>query len=576
MNSLKKTTICLLFLCIGVNCVFSEVPEQINFSYISINEGLSQSTVFSIDQDQRGNMWFATYDGVNKYDGYSFTVYQHNEEDPNSIANDISRIVKTDSQGRVWIGTRDGLSYYDEEKDKFRNFFYEKKGKRQQINGIAEISPEQLLISTQEGLTMFDIKESRFVDDSFSTAMHKLIASALYRQGDIIYIGTPVDGLYSYSIPQKKLEKITPITETKQIQAILQQSPTRIWVATEGAGLLLLNPKTKEVKAYHHSSSNPKSISSNYIRSLALDSQNRLWIGTFNDLNIYHEGSDSFVSYSSSPVENGSLSQRSVRSIFMDSQGGMWLGTYFGGLNYYHPIRNRFKNIQRIPYKNSLSDNVVSCITEDKDKNLWIGTNDGGLNLYNTKTQQFTHYILQEDEREIGIGSNNIKAVYVDEQKSLVYIGTHAGGLTVLHRNSGKMESFNQLNSQLVNENVYAILPDKGGNLLLGTLSALVSFNPEKKSFTTIDKEKDGTPFTSQRITILFRDSHKRLWVGGEEGISVFQQEGIEIEKVPILPESSVTKTFTNCIYEAANGIIWVGTREGFYCFNEKEKKIKY
>ena len=167
----------------------------------------------------------------------------------------------------------------------------------------------------------------------------------------------------------------------------------------------------------------------------------------------------------------------------MDSQGGMWLGTYFGGLNYYHPIRNRFKNIQRIPYKNSLSDNVVSCITEDKDKNLWIGTNDGGLNLYNTKTQQFTHYILQEDEREIGIGSNNIKAVYVDEQKSLVYIGTHAGGLTVLHRNSGKMESFNQLNSQLVNENVYAILPDKGGNLLLGTLSALVSFNPEKKEF---------------------------------------------------------------------------------------------
>ena len=69
MNSLKKTTICLLFLCIGVNCVFSEVPEQINFSYISINEGLSQSTVFSIDQDQRGNMWFATYDGVNSMTG---------------------------------------------------------------------------------------------------------------------------------------------------------------------------------------------------------------------------------------------------------------------------------------------------------------------------------------------------------------------------------------------------------------------------------------------------------------------------------------------------------------------------
>ena len=575
MSKLKKIVIYLFFLCLGMHSAFSETPEQITFSYISINEGLSQSTVFSIDQDKRGNMWFATYDGVNKYDGYAFTVYQHNEDDPNSIANDISRIVKTDSQGRVWIGTRDGLSRYDEEKDIFQNFFYEKNGKHLQVNGIEEISPEQLLISTPEGLIMFDIKESKFIDDSFSTAMHKTIASTLYRQDDQIYIGTSTDGLYTYSITQKTFEKVIPILGTKQIQAILQQSPTRIWVATEGAGLFLINPKTKEIKNYLHSPSNPKSISSNYIRSLAMDSQNRLWIGTFNDLNIYHEGTDSFASYSSNPVENGSLSQRSVRSIFMDSQGGMWLGTYFGGLNYYHPIRNRFKNIRNIPYKNSLSDNVVSCIVEDKDKNLWIGTNDGGLNLYNPITQRFTSYTLQEDESARGIGSNNIKAVYVDEKKSLVYIGTHAGGLSILHRNSGQVENFNQRNSQLVNENVYAILPDGEGNLWLGTLSALVRFNPEQRSFTTIEKEKDGTPVASKQITTLFRDSHKRLWIGGEEGLSVFKQEGLDIQKASILPVSNVTKLFTNCIYEASNGVIWVGTREGFYCFNEKDKQIK-
>ena len=575
MSKLKKIVIYLFFLCLGMHSAFSETPEQITFSYISINEGLSQSTVFSIDQDKRGNMWFATYDGVNKYDGYAFTVYQHNEDDPNSIANDISRIVKTDSQGRVWIGTRDGLSRYDEEKDIFQNFFYEKNGKHLQVNGIEEISPEQLLISTPEGLIMFDIKESKFIDDSFSTAMHKTISSTLYRQDDQIYIGTSTDGLYTYSITQKTFEKVIPILGTKQIQAILQQSPTRIWVATEGAGLFLINPKTKEIKNYLHSPSNPKSISSNYIRSLAMDSQNRLWIGTFNDLNIYHEGTDSFASYSSNPVENGSLSQRSVRSIFMDSQGGMWLGTYFGGLNYYHPIRNRFKNIRNIPYKNSLSDNVVSCIVEDKDKNLWIGTNDGGLNLYNPITQRFTSYTLQEDESARGIGSNNIKAVYVDEKKSLVYIGTHAGGLSILHRNSGQVENFNQRNSQLVNENVYAILPDGEGNLWLGTLSALVRFNPEQRSFTTIEKEKDGTPVVSKQITTLFRDSHKRLWIGGEEGLSVFKQEGLDIQKASILPVSNVTKLFTNCIYEASNGVIWVGTREGFYCFNEKDKQIK-
>ena len=127
MSNLKKITALLLLLCTtGVSYAYSEAWRQINFSYISINDGLSQSTVFSIAQDKLGNMWFATYDGVNKYDGYAFTVYQHDENDPNSIANDIARIVMTDSKRRVWIGTRDGLSYYDENKDKFQNFSYEK------------------------------------------------------------------------------------------------------------------------------------------------------------------------------------------------------------------------------------------------------------------------------------------------------------------------------------------------------------------------------------------------------------------------------------------------------------------
>ena len=234
----------------------------------------------------------------------------------------------------------------------------------------------------------------------------------------------------------------------------------------------------------------------------------------------------------------------------------MWLGTYFGGLNYYHPIRNRFKNIERIPFKNSLSDNVVSCIVEDRQKNLWIGTNDGGLNLYNPENRHFIHYALQENQREEGFGSNNIKSVYVDDTRGLVYIGAHAGGLSILHRNSGRIENFNQRNSRLVNENVYSILPDKDNTFLLGTLSALVHFNPEQRSFTTISRESNGTPVTFQKITTLFRDSQKRLWVGSEEGISVFRQHGTEIERIPLLPASAITKSFTNYIYEAANGLI--------------------
>ena len=575
MSFIKRIYLFILFSAIGIMTLSANDNGSIKFSHISLNNGLSQSTVFSIAQDKRGNMWFATYDGVNKFDGYDFTIYQHDASDPHSIANDIARTVMTDSQGRIWIGTRDGLSWYNEEKDLFRNFFYKKNGKNTQVNGIAEINPEQLLISSQEGLLLFNVKDTCFIDNKLSTEMHQLKASTISRQGENIYIGTN-NGLFEYSIGTGRLSTVTNALDNKQIQAVLLQSPTRLWVATEGAGLYLLNPKTGEVKNYRHSPGTPQCISSNFIRSLALDSQNRLWIGTFNDLNIYHEGHDSFVSFSSNPVEDGSLSQSSVRSIFMDSQGGMWLGTYFGGLNYYHPLKNRFRNITRIPYQNSLNDNVVSCIIEDNERNLWIGTNDGGLNLYNPKTKRFSYYTLQEGNKE-GIGSNNVKAVYVDEKQGRVYIGTHAGGLSVLQRNTGRIEHFNMQNSELLDDNVYAILPDGEQNLWLGTLQALIRFNPEKRSFTVIDKEKNGNEIPNRRITTLFRDSRQRIWVGGEEGLCIYKVKNGEVESLHLIePTSSLAGAFINCVYETQNDVFWIGTREGVYSYNEKKNTIKH
>lgn len=524
-------------------------------------------------------MWFATYDGVNKYDGYAFTVYQHDATNPHSIANDIARIIVIDSRDRIWIGTRDGLSYYDEEKDCFRNYFHTKNGRKLQVTGIAELSDTHLLVSTSEGLLVFDINKSCFYDNYLGATIHSLTPSTITRQGDDIYIGTVNDGVYAYSITLGTLKKIAAIQTNKQIMAILLQSPTRLWVATEGAGLFLVNPQTDETRNYLHQPSDPRSISSNYIRSFAVDSQNRLWVGTFNDLNIYYEGSDSFVSYSSNPVENGSLSQPSVRSVFMDSQGGMWLGTYFGGLNYYHPLKNRFKTIRPIPYQNSLSDNVVSCIVEDKEQNLWIGTNDSGLNYYDLQQQHFTHYTLQGGGSGSGkgIGSNNIKAVYPDEKRNLVYIGTHGGGLNVLNKRTGHLVHYTPSNSALCTDNVYAIVPDDADGLWLGTLNGLVHFNTRSQAFTTVERGFDGEVFHHNLITHLFKDSRNRLWIGGEEGISVHQQIDGKLKEISLFPAGfPLMKAFVNCINESANGTVWIGTREGVYGYNDKAEQVKH
>ena len=329
--------------------------------------------------------------------------------------------------------------------------------------------------------------------------------------------------------------------------------------------------KAKKLKNYRYEDK-ASGLNSNYVRSLALDQENRLWVGTYSGLNIYKEGKDCFSSMESSITQAGTLSQNSVRCIFRDSQGGMWLGTYWGGLNYYHSLCNRFQQIKHIPFYNSLSDNVVSCIVEDKKNNLWIGTSDGGLNFYDNITKTYKNYLFNPDTSE-GVPFKDIKTVYVDESADKVYVGAHAGGMMILNRRTGKKEFYNQQNSNLPSNNIYSIISDEGEGLWVASLEHFIYFDIARKRFTVIDKDVKGRPIQKYN-RLLFRDSKRRIWVGGEMGLSVYNQ----IDKslltntdfhIPTVLEQS----FVNCIYESASGYIWIGTRNGLFALREGDKE---
>lgn len=550
----------------------AQTTEPISFVHIGLGDGLSQSTVFDITQDKYDNMWFATYNGLNKYDGYTFTVYQHNEKDPQSLGCDIVRSLRTDDQGRIWIGTYEGLSLYDNDKECFRNFQYKKEGKNMPVNKIVTINEELLLIYTDKELVLFNTRAQSFSKSLLNPDIFTISPTSVNRQGDYIYIGSR-EGLFSYSISQNTITSIAPeILKGKHISAVLQQSPTLLWVGTEGDGLFLVNPFNNEAKQYTATPGSAHPISSNYIRVLSLDTQNRLWVGTINSLNIYQKDSDSFSIYKSNPLREGSLSQTSIRSIFTDSQGGVWLGTFFGGLNYYHSLKNRFQKIQSVHNRNSLNNNIINCIVEDQENNLWIGTNSGGVNFYNSKTNTFTHYIPKD-----GLGSNDVKTIYVDERQNKVYIGVHAGGISILHRNTGCIETLTiPYPSGIATKSIYAIVPIGNGEYWVGTLGGVVRFNPALKMFTPVTTEKNGKPFKSTRITTVFKDSKQRLWFGSETGLIVYTQEGNELQSIRVLPlDSPLNHRFINSIYEGSNGIFWIGTRNGIYRFDETDKTSK-
>lgn len=552
IRNLIAGIVCLVWACTGVR-------GQVSFTHIGLEDGLSQSTVLSITQDVQGNMWFATFNGVNRFDGYDFTVYRHETGNAGSIGDNMVYAVKADGKGGVWVGTNNWLSYYDADRDAFRNYRCPQKEEDVRVMQIADVDDSRLLVNTSAGLYVFHVADTSFVQSGLPADLFRLKATAIYRSKDSLYIGAK-DGLWMYSFASRTLEHLHALPLGRKEILTLLQHGNHLWIGTEGDGLYRMDRTTRELR--HYTAGGPDGLSSNFVRSLALDARNRLWVGTFTSLDIYDEATGRFQVYTSNRRQNRSLSQSSIRSIFMDSQGGMWLGTYFGGLNYYHPLRERFRHIRFSPEGNSLNDNVIGCITEDRAGNLWIGTNNGGVNYYDIRSGEYTYYT-----KEQGLGSNDVKAIYVDEQAGKVYIGTHTGGLNILDRRTGRIESLMPETTRLTNMNVFAIQPCADGrHLWIGTLEGLVHFDKATKTFSDI---KGNVSLGVKRIRTLLLDRENRLWVGGEDGLAVCSGKGDSLSSVRMVSgESAFESATVYGVFEASDADIWIATRNGLYGFS--------
>lgn len=530
--------------------------DRMKFSRLDIEDGLSQNTVLDIKQDSRDNIWFATADGLNRYDSYDITVFRHKENDTSSIAGNNIRKLFLDSSDRMWIGTSEGLSLYDSKMERFENFGTKS---RLDITAIEEISGRRLLVGTSGRLYSFDTNSGRFITDIPET-MSNMAVTAMTRRGSTIYIGTDGKGLYSYSVPDNEFRRISAFQSDKAIQCILPQEHGPIYIGTEGDGLFILDPDTYSIRNFK-AGGKPGDIGSNYVRSLAVDNEGRLWVGTFSCLDIYDAVTEKFHPYTNDAFDDCSLSQNSVRSICRDSQGGMWLGTFYGGVNYWHPLRERFTNIQRKPDGSSLNDNIISCIVEDMDGTVWIGTNSGGVNHYNPATGSFVCYDLSGSSSDTEIESNDIKAILIDGDT--IYIGAHAGGLKKLDKASGAITLCSGARDDLPLLDVYSLAGGAGSSIWVGALQGLYLYDTKTGKFTRITEDADGKRIRDLKVRTIFRDSEGRLWIGGENGIQIFSSDDLS----PYIPGNAAVMdlTFILGFKESSSGTIWAGTRYGLY-----------
>lgn len=552
-----------LFISQSINAEKREMP--IRFSSLSIEDGLSQSTVYSIAQDKKGNLWIGTADGLNRYDGYSFTVYRHNNQDSASIQSDLIRSLYVDNKQQLWIGTGLGLSLYNSERNTFRNYIL-----NTQVNDIIQINDSSFHIGTADGLYTFNVRNEKFIQQKIKENEG---VQVLTQFNNLLLVGTN-QGLYM-SLPENS--NLVPYHKEFTGVNIMDICPDRngLWIATEGKGLYFVSADGK-IKNYVKNGNDRYSISSDYVRTLCIDKQQRLWVGTFSGLSILDETREKFDHYYSNEVEKGSINQNSVRSLYLDAQGAMWVGTFFGGLNYYHPLKNQFGRIRHIPYANSLNDNVVSSILESRNGELWIGTNDNGLNFYDQNNNSFKYYTANKANSLL---SNNVKGMLIDG--NYIYIGTHGGGFSRLDRNSSSITNFTARNSNVGSDNVYSFSKDRKGNIWIGTLNGLTIYNPVSNSFEPFktlnpSAEKDYLSDISKRhIYTLLLDSKEQMWIGSETGVYIYTFSGNTLRYYNINTLNTSSDDKVNCIFEDNKNRIWIGTRSGLHLFNPTTQSFK-
>ncbi|MCP4602451.1 MAG: response regulator [Proteobacteria bacterium] len=607
-NTVKKTIFSAWLLgFLFITPAYARHSGSINFERLSPEQGLSQNTVQCILQDRYGFMWFGTQDGLNKYDGYKFTVYRHDPDNSASLANNYVLSMFEDTRGNLWIGTRgDGLDKLDRKTETFIHHKNQpgnpKSISNNNIWSICEASQGGLWIGTLGGgLNKFDQKSGTFTHYRNNPDDPKSISSDSVRlvyedtRGDL-WIGTLDGGLNKFDQKtgtfvryRNQPDNPSSLSNDEAI-SIYEDTAGNLWIATRGGGLNKLDRKTGAFTHYQHQPGNPKSISSDVLTSIYEDTRGNLWIGTLGDgLNKFDPKTGVFSRYRNQPDNLSSLSNDVIYSVYEDKGGNLWVGTLGGGISKFNRKAEAFNHYRKqVGNPNSLSNSKILSVHEDASGNLWIGTHGGGLNKFDPETEVFTHYQNQPDNPH-SISDNHVYCIYEDSLGDM-WFGTHGGGLNSFDRETGFFTRYqNQVDDprSLGNNNVFAIHEDALGDFWIGTYGGgLNKFNRKTGVFTRYRHQADNPKsISNDEILSMFEDSMGNLWIGTQGGgLNKFSRKTEDFTSYLNQADdsNSLSHNIVSSIFEDLQGSLWIGTLGGglnkfsrktetFTCYREKD-----
>jgi signal transduction histidine kinase/ligand-binding sensor domain-containing protein len=532
--------------------------QHFRFDHISLEQGLSQSHVLSMLQDSQGFMWFGTEDGLNKYDGYTFTVYKYDPENPNSLSNNWILALFEDHAGTFWIGTRGGgLNSYNRNLDQFTHY-------------------------------QNDPEDPASLSDNEITAIYE-------GREHVLWVGTHYGGLNRYDQEEQTFTHYQHNPDdpnslsSNAVTVIYEDQNGILWVGTEDDGLNRFDRETEQWWHFKNDPADPHSISHNTITAITKDQTGALWVGTgsggLNKLSLKATGGfdpedQRFIHYQHNPNDRESLGSNEITAVYQDLDGALWVGTYGSGLDRFDSELEIFIHYKNLPGDlYSLSNDFVASIYQDREGNLWVGTVAGGINKLDVERWNFAHFQNEPNDPN-SLGNNMVRALHQDQDGAL-WVGTLFGGLDLFDPDSMNWYHFRYNPDDpgsLSSDWVSIIFQDQSGLFWIGTASGLDRYNPETKTFIHYQPEPDAPPQSpSNDVVTIFQEKSGELWIGTFGGLYQFDWEK-EIWSQPYPNNSSDLISLSDAaiwsVYEDKEGVLWIGTLGGGLYRFDSEKDV--